>query len=108
VKTINTEEAAKILGIKERCVRIKASIGEIPAAKIGRKWLFIEEDLQNYIRSLYANQASAKQVPVKEKNKWHLSNVGIRTGRTSITEESDFDRVCVLAKKGELNSYTTN
>lgn len=57
VKTIKIKEAAEFLGFKsiER-LRQKVKRGEIPGAKPGRSWVFLEQDLVNYIRMCYSNK----------------------------------------------------
>lgn len=37
---LTTEEVALILPLHENTIRKKAATGEIPAAKIGKKWMF--------------------------------------------------------------------
>jgi len=54
MKTLNTKQAASLLQIHPVTLTCKAKGGEIPGRKIAGKWLFIEEDLQAYIRSGYA------------------------------------------------------
>jgi excisionase family DNA binding protein len=44
-------EAAAILGLSERTVRMLADLGELPGAvKIGRRWTFDLEQLRRYVR----------------------------------------------------------
>ena len=52
-KTLNTKETAKFLKLTETSVKVKAKAGEIPGAKIGNKWVFLEVDLEAFIRSQY-------------------------------------------------------
>ena len=49
--TLNLKEAAALLKIHPVTLQDKARAGEIPGAKIGRAWVFIEFDLLEYIRS---------------------------------------------------------
>jgi excisionase family DNA binding protein len=50
---LSVEEAAKLVGMKPQALRGKARSGLIPAAKPGKEWVFIKEDLIEYIRGLY-------------------------------------------------------
>ncbi len=43
--TISADEACKLLNIHRATLYEKARAGEIPGAKIGRWWVFIEVDL---------------------------------------------------------------
>ena len=49
--TLNLKEAAALLKIHPVTLQDKARADEIPGAKIGRAWVFIEIDLLEYIRS---------------------------------------------------------
>jgi hypothetical protein len=53
MKTLNLSEAAAFLHMHPEELRTRAKRGVIPGAKIGRRWVFIEDDLAEYIRSLY-------------------------------------------------------
>jgi excisionase family DNA binding protein len=53
IRTLTLEDAAELLKIHPQTLRKKAMLGEIPGAKLGKSWVFIEEDLANHIRSNY-------------------------------------------------------
>ena len=53
MQTLNLTEAAKFLKMHPVTLQGKVKTGEIPGAKPGKSWVFIVEDLANYIRSLY-------------------------------------------------------
>ncbi|MCQ9376072.1 hypothetical protein NMQ14_17630 [Methyloversatilis sp. XJ19-13] len=56
-------------------VRRRAKRGVIPGAKAGRSWVFIDIDLADYLRSLYAGSRQALRVTFgKEKVECHSSN----------------------------------
>jgi excisionase family DNA binding protein len=57
MKTLNLQEAAGLLHMHVVTVRNKARSGELPAAKIGKRWLFLEIDLINWLRLHYPAQA---------------------------------------------------
>jgi excisionase family DNA binding protein len=50
VKTLNLEETAKFLKVHTETVSRLAKTGQLPGAKIGRAWVFLEEDLIEYLR----------------------------------------------------------
>jgi hypothetical protein len=52
--TMDLQGAADFLKMSTEEVRSRAARGLIPAAKPGKQWVFIEEDLASYLRSLYA------------------------------------------------------
>ncbi len=83
MKTLNLSEAAQFLKLHPEEVRRRAKAGTIPGAKLGKRWAFIEDDLVEYIRSLYACNRQALQVGHEEKKLCHSLNVGRRGGSVS-------------------------
>lgn len=72
LKTLNLTEAAALLHMHKETLRERAKAGEIPGAKVGKQWVFIEEDLFIYLRSLYASKRQAVQVTnLEETEGWH-------------------------------------
>lgn len=61
-KTLTINQAAEFLQCNPETVRRLAQAGKIPSAKLGRKWVFIQQDLAQYIRSQYSNTESVVQV----------------------------------------------
>jgi hypothetical protein len=62
IKTLNLEQAADFLKLHPEELRSRAKAGIVPAAKIGKRWVFIENDLADYVRSLYAAPRQALRV----------------------------------------------
>src|SRR5213080_1315985 len=52
VRTLNLDEAAEFLHMHAEEVRARAKRGLIPGAKAGRRWVFLEPDLAQFVRSL--------------------------------------------------------
>jgi excisionase family DNA binding protein len=46
---LTTKEAAELLRVTVRTVKVKAAAGEIPARKVGQGWRFSREALLRYI-----------------------------------------------------------
>ncbi|CAK0771851.1 Helix-turn-helix domain-containing protein [Gammaproteobacteria bacterium] len=57
MKTLSVTQAAELLHASPVTVRALARAHEIPATKVGKGWLFVEEDLLEWVRSRYGNQA---------------------------------------------------
>ncbi len=57
METLDIDEAAEVLKIHPVTLSEKASRGEIPGARIGKRWVFIKVDLIDFIRSQYRRQA---------------------------------------------------
>jgi len=52
VGTLDLKQAAHFLRLHPEELRRRAKAGRIPGAKVGRAWIFLEEDLAAYVRSL--------------------------------------------------------
>jgi excisionase family DNA binding protein len=57
METLNIEEAAEMLKIHPVTLSEKANLGDIPGARVGKRWVFVKVDLIDYIRSQYKRQA---------------------------------------------------
>ena len=63
---LDIQGAAALLHISESAVYEKARNGDIPGAKPGKCWVFVEEDLIAYVRSLYRPNRESVQAEQKE------------------------------------------
>ena len=59
MKTLDLHEAAAFLHMHPEEVRTRAKRGLIPGAKTGKRWIFLETDLAEFVRSLYAVRRQA-------------------------------------------------
>ncbi|MGH9425852.1 MAG: helix-turn-helix domain-containing protein [Terriglobia bacterium] len=59
MNTLGLKEAAHFLKMNPEELRKKAKVGLIPGAKAAKRWVFIEDDLVAYLRSLYASNRQA-------------------------------------------------
>jgi Helix-turn-helix domain len=64
MKTLNLREAASFLHMHPEELRSRAKRGLIPGAKVARRWVFIEDDLAEFVRSLYP--VKRKALPVED------------------------------------------
>ncbi|MBS0289770.1 MAG: helix-turn-helix domain-containing protein [Proteobacteria bacterium] len=80
--TYTLQDAATFLNIHFQTLREKAIKGIIPGAKIGKSWVFIEEDLVTYLRSQYASPAIGERQGLNEMKEvaCHSINVEKSTG----------------------------
>ena len=53
MKTLGLKEAAALLLLAPESLRQMASAGKVPGARVGKRWVFLEEDLEEFIRSRY-------------------------------------------------------
>lgn len=109
MKTLNLDEAAQFLKLHPEEVRRRAKAGIIPGAKLGKRWVFIEEDLAAYMRSLYALPRQALQVGYGEKQLCHSANVVRRGGLVSPHQAaSELDALLQLKIKPKHRNSTTS
>ena len=50
MRTLDIDECAEFLKINRVTAMTMAARGELPGAKIGRAWVFLEDDLVEYLR----------------------------------------------------------
>jgi excisionase family DNA binding protein len=55
--TLTLEEAARFLHLHPSTLEAKARSGDIPGAKLGKRWVFLEVDLTEHVRSHYPARA---------------------------------------------------
>ena len=81
--TLDLIEAAHLLRLHPEELRQRAKAGKIPGAKVGRRWVFLREDLVQYVRSLYAAPRQALQVTLRKEMECHFANAAVSGGSTS-------------------------
>jgi excisionase family DNA binding protein len=96
MKTLNIQQAAEFLGAHKETIRRLASRREIPATKIGRSWIFIEQDLVMYIRNKYSTCDASQGVAYRSKTKWHSTKETGSGGLISSIKESEYVKVLGL------------
>jgi hypothetical protein len=84
VKTFNLDEAAAFLHLHKEELRVRAKRGVVPGGKAGRRWVFLEDDLIDYLRSLYPMQRQALQVTGRKENSCHFADAAASGGSTSM------------------------
>ncbi|WP_404357274.1 helix-turn-helix domain-containing protein [Methylotuvimicrobium sp. KM1] len=73
MRTLDLVEAAQLLKMHPQTVLQRTRTGDIPGAKPGKCWVFIEEDLLEWLRSLYhspqqdVGQGGSKLCSLKER-----------------------------------------
>jgi excisionase family DNA binding protein len=61
METLTCAEAASFLKIHYVTLSVLASSGEVPGAKIGRRWVFLKADLIIFLKSKYRIQPNSNQ-----------------------------------------------
>ena len=101
--TLNLKQAAKFLNVSTEYLRRKAQAGEIKGAKIGKRWVFIKEDLIAYIRTQYVknnhlNNSTDKLSNKRSNKKWSLEKETIPEFTTMklIEMEKEYEKLFEL------------
>jgi excisionase family DNA binding protein len=85
MQTLNLQQAAKFLKIHPVTLQAKAKSGEIPGAKPGKCWVFIDEDLVEYLRSTY-NQPGKRMQATED------ASCSLREKKSGITSSLSLER----------------
>src|SRR5689334_14513067 len=83
MRTLSLIEAAAFLRVHREELRRRARAGQLPGAKVGRAWVFLEDDLADYLRSLYSQPRQALQVTLIKEMECHFANAAVSGGSTS-------------------------
>jgi hypothetical protein len=99
--TFTLLEAAAFLKVHPEELRQRAKAGLVPGAKVGRAWVFLEDDLAAYLRSLYSRHRQALQVTLgKEVETCHFADAGRSGGSTcSLQPENEYAALLGLTRK---------
>jgi hypothetical protein len=71
---------AHLLRLNPEELRQRAKAGTIPEAKVGRRRIFVEDDLVDHVRSLYALPRQALQVTLRKEMECHFANAAVSGG----------------------------
>ncbi len=61
MRTYDIERAAKFLNISADTMKELAQNGVVPGAKIGKCWVFVDDDLADYLRKEVAKQTAERR-----------------------------------------------
>jgi excisionase family DNA binding protein len=109
METLNLEQAAAFLNMHPVTVQAKARTGEIPAAKPGKRWTFIQDDLVSYLRSLYSGKWRTLEGDTKEKL-CHFTSEKIHQfgGSGSPTKATEYSKALALPSELKRKSSKQN
>lgn len=65
MKTMNLSAAAEFLNISTDALKDLAGSGIVPAAKIGKAWVFSDESLDDYLREEIRKQTAERRMDGK-------------------------------------------
>src|SRR3990167_3762018 len=96
MNTFNIERAAQFLGTHKETLRRLAVSGQVPGVKIGRSWVFIEQDLVMHIRNKYSGCDASQGAHNRSNTTWHSKENMVFGGLTSPTLESVYEKALKL------------
>lgn len=76
MKTLDLNETAQLLKMNPEALRRIAKRGDIPARKVGKKWIFLESALEDWFFQSYTKGRQLSQVdePVEVHKLWQQKN----------------------------------
>jgi hypothetical protein len=108
MKTLDLRQAAAALKLHPEELRRRAKRGLVPGAKVGRAWVFFQDDLVDYLRSLYSRPRQALQVAPRKEMECHFANAAASTGSTSAPRQGgEYADLLGLPTKPSRKSSTT-
>jgi hypothetical protein len=108
MNTLDLRQAAAILRLSPEELRRRAKAGAIPGAKVGRAWVFLQDDLVDYLRSLYSRPRQALQVAPRKETECHFVNAAAPIGSTFAPRQgSEYADLLGLPTKPSRKSSTT-
>ena len=97
--TLNLKQAAELVKLHPVTLQGKAKAGEIPAAKPGKCWVFIEADLIEWLRAQYT---SNRQDASREEKQWYSKEKVVPIGITnSPSREKRYSEALAPKTKGK-------
>jgi len=109
MESFDLKQAAAFLHLHPEELRRRARMGQIPGAKPGKRWVFLRDDLADYLRSLYAAPRQALRVTLRKEIECHSSNAVVPGGLTSPQQAASALDALLAQKIGPRpKSSTTN
>ncbi|MFY9329529.1 MAG: helix-turn-helix domain-containing protein [Georgfuchsia sp.] len=101
MKSLTLDEAAAFVGLHPNTLQARAKAGEVPGAKVGKEWRFIDVDLVDYLRAKYpCNTPKGTEC--------RSTNEAKRGGSTSRTAESGYAKALERTIGRKRSASTTN
>ena len=109
MRTLNLREAATFLHLHPEELRQRTKAGRIPGAKVGRAWVFLEDDLAAHVRSLYVTPRPALQVTLPKDAARRYAKAK-RSGRSALPGSVDklYADLLGLPRKRSRKNAATN
>ncbi len=109
MRTLNVKQAAQFLKLHPVTLLERARAGAIPGAKVGKQWVFLEEDLAAHVRALYGGRGQKLQGDGKGKPECHSTSAPARRigGSGSHIEADEYSKALGLPTGHKHSNSTT-
>ena len=107
MKTLTLTEAAAFLKVSPSALRAKAKAGIVPGRKVGKRWVFVDMHLAEWIQEPYAVRRQALQGDRRE-YPCRSTNAIARGGFDSRSADDEYMRLLGLPTEPKPNSITTS
>jgi hypothetical protein len=102
IESYDLQQAAAFLNMHPDTLQRKAAAGEIPGAKIGKNWVFINIHLVQFVSEQYADrQTERKSADEKENEKWHYKGKAEASGMSMSGPKVDDVYAGLLGQKSK-------
>lgn len=109
METYSIEEAMAFLHCGRNAIMKHVNLGNLPACKIGLRWIFLKDDLVNFIHYMQNERANQRCKCSKEENSWHSTSEETPGGLLSQRQtESALDNLLALMTVQKHKSSLTN
>jgi len=96
MQSFDLKHAARFLQMSPAALQRKAKSGQIPGAKPAKNWVFLEDDLVAYVRSLYSGRGQTPQSDSsEEKSQCHYINA-VKPGGFALRHPMDSEYAALL------------
>ena len=99
MNTLDLQSAAAFLGLHPNTLQSRAKAGEIPGAKVGKEWRFLEIDLIAFLRSQYPSNKRVEECRYTKSARSGTSMSRIR--------ENELENLLAPPTGRKPNAYTT-
>ncbi len=114
MQSLTVEEAAEFLKCGVSTLQRKAKAGEVPARKVGVRWVFIKEHLADYVSGRYSQSRGLSVIDgglsTQENKQWQSTNKKTATSgtSTSLTQtQSEYANLLGLKTNNKRKNSTT-
>src|SRR3989344_3632545 len=104
MKTMDLKEASAFLHMHPVTLLRKVNAGEIPGAKVGKRWLFVDVDLIDHLRSNYSRRALRGDTEVTSLCLSSNAKTRPSGGSKSPIEDDEYSKVLALPTGRRLGS----